>query len=140
MHRLVPIYLSTHLFYCFYLKELSNVNLQIKRDNELQKRIAHTSIWRRKKESNQKCMMPKKVKGLLINWNVKKFKHQSHNEILWFKNIKCYDEFGVKWKASKLCNQVMWEVIYAFFYNWYGSHYLVLIVYAWVKLIIEASH
>ena len=33
----------------------------------------------------------------------------------------------------------IWEVIYAYFYNWDGSHYLVLIVYALFKLIIEAS-
>ena len=49
MHRLVLIYLSTHLFiYC--LKELSNVNLKKKRDVELQKPIAHTSIWLGKRE------------------------------------------------------------------------------------------
>ena len=35
---------------------------------------------------------------------------------------------------------VLWEVIYAYFYNWDGSHDLVLIVYALVELIIEASH
>ena len=34
----------------------------------------------------------------------------------------------------------MWEVIYAYFYNWDGSHDLVLIVYALVELIIAASH
>ena len=34
----------------------------------------------------------------------------------------------------------MWEVIYAYFYNWDRSLFLVLIVYALVELIIEASH
>ena len=65
MHRLVPIYLPTHLFYCFCLKELSNVNLKMKRDNELQKPIPHTSIWLRKRESDLKIksMMPKKPKA-----------------------------------------------------------------------------
>ena len=81
-----------------------------------------------------------KAKGLPINWNVKNFRYQSHNEILWFKKIKCYEEYEAKWKASKLCNQVMWEVIYAYIYNWDGSHYLVLIVYGWLELIIEASY
>ena len=81
-----------------------------------------------------------KAKGLPINWNVKNFKHQSHNEMLWFKKIKCYEEYGAKWKASKLCNQVLWEVIYAYFYNWDELHYLVLIVYGLVELIIETSH
>ena len=31
-------------------------------------------------------------------------------------------------------------IIYAYFYNWDGSHDLVLIVYALVELIIEPSH
>ena len=43
-------------------------------------------------------------------------------------------------KSSKLCKQVLWEVIYAYFNNWDGLHDLVLIVYALVELIIEASH
>ena len=43
-------------------------------------------------------------------------------------------------KLHMLCNQVLWEVIYAYFYNWDGSLYLVLIVYGLVELIIEASH
>ena len=34
----------------------------------------------------------------------------------------------------------MWEVIYAYFYNLDGSHYLVLVVYALFGLIIEALH
>ena len=42
-------------------------------------------------------------------------------------------------KLHMLCNQVLWEVIYAYFYNWDGSLYLVLIVYGSVELIIEAS-
>ena len=44
MHRLVFIYLPTHLFYCFCLKSSPNVNLQMKRDFELRKSTAHTSI------------------------------------------------------------------------------------------------
>ena len=43
-------------------------------------------------------------------------------------------------KLHMLCNQVLWEVIYACFYNWDGSPYLVLIMYGLVELIIEASH
>ena len=43
-------------------------------------------------------------------------------------------------KLHKLCNQVLWEVIYAYFYNWDMSHYLVLIVYVLIELIIEVSH
>ena len=42
-------------------------------------------------------------------------------------------------KLHMLCNQVLWEVIDAYFYNWDESLYLVLIVYGLVELIIEAS-
>ena len=42
-------------------------------------------------------------------------------------------------KLHKLYNQVLWKVIYAYFYNWDGSLYLVLIVYGLVDFIIEAS-
>ena len=69
-----------------------------------------------------------KAKGLLIKWNIKNFWHQSHNGMFWFKKNKCYDEYEAKWKASKLFYQVLWKVIYVYFYNWDGSHYLVLIV------------
>ena len=54
MHRLMSIYFSTLLFYCFCLKSSTNVNLQMKRDNELQKPVAHTSIWLGKRESDLK--------------------------------------------------------------------------------------
>ena len=65
MHRLVPIYLPNHLFYCFCLKSSPNVNLQMKRDIELQKLVAHTSIWLGKRESDLKIKstMPKKPKA-----------------------------------------------------------------------------
>ena len=42
-------------------------------------------------------------------------------------------------KFHMLCNQVLWEVIYAYFYNWDGSLYLVLIVYGLIEMTIEAS-
>ena len=54
MHRLVPIYLPNHLFYCFCLKSSPNVNLQMKKDIELQKLVAHTSICLGKMESDVK--------------------------------------------------------------------------------------
>ena len=54
MHRLVPIYLPTILFSCFRLRAQQNVNLQMKRDNELQKPVAHTSIWLGKRKSDVK--------------------------------------------------------------------------------------
>ena len=54
LYRLVPIYFPTYLFYCFCLKSSPNVNLQIKRDIELQNPVAHTSIWLGKRESDVK--------------------------------------------------------------------------------------
>ena len=54
MYKLVPIYLPTYLFYCFCLKSSPNVNLQMKRDIELQKPVPHTSIWLEKRESDLK--------------------------------------------------------------------------------------
>ena len=43
-------------------------------------------------------------------------------------------------KLQRIVFKYMWEVIYAYFYNSDGSHYLVLIVYDLVELIIEVSH
>ena len=58
----------------------------------------------------------------------------------WFKKIKCYDVNGAKWKLQNYVIKFMWEVIYAYFYNWNESLFLVLIVYDLVELIIETSH
>ena len=138
MHRLVPIYLSTHLFYCFCL----NVNLQTKRDIELQKPVAHTSIWQGKSESSvkQNLWCPKsqrlthqikisKISG--INLTMRCIDSKRSNDMMYMEPNE---------KLHKLCNQVLWEVIYAYFYNWDGSLYLMLIVYGLVELIIETSH
>ena len=35
-------------------------------------------------------------------------------------------------KIQSYAIKFLWEVIYAYFYNWDGSHYLVLIVYVLV--------
>ena len=68
MHRLVPIYLSTLYFFVFAKNSSPNVNLQIKWDIELQRLVAHTSIWLGKRESDQKlkCMIVQKAKGYPI--------------------------------------------------------------------------
>ena len=65
MHRLVSIYLPTLYFIVFAKKSSPNVNLQLKRDIELQKSVAHTSIWLGKGESNQKLKLydAQKAKG-----------------------------------------------------------------------------
>ena len=74
MHRFVPIYLSTLYFFVFAKKGSSNVNLQMKRDVELQKSVAHTSIRLGKMESNQKlkCMIVQKAKGYPIKGKYQK--------------------------------------------------------------------
>ena len=43
-------------------------------------------------------------------------------------------------KLQWIVIKFVWEVIYACFYNWDSSHNLVLVVYALIELIIEASH
>ena len=79
MHRLVPIYLPTHLFYCFCLKSSPNVNLQMKRDIKLQEYLTR----KKGKRCKMKCMMPKKPKANSSNWNIKNFRHRSYNEMYW---------------------------------------------------------
>ena len=56
LHRLVSIYLPT-LYFCFAKKSSPNVNLQMKRDIELQKPVAHSSIW-----------LGKRVSDLILKW------------------------------------------------------------------------
>ena len=142
MHRLVPIYLPTHLFYCFCLRSSPNVNLQMKRDIELQKSVVHTNIWLGKRESD-------------VRWNVWCPKSQKLTHQIEISKISGID-LTMRCNDSKRSNDMMymepseklqsyvikfmWEVIYAYFYNWDGSLYPVLIVYALVELIIEASH
>ena len=79
----------------------------MKRDNELQKPVAHTSIWLGKRESDQKkYIIPKKPKANSSNWNIKNFGHRSHKEMYCFKKIKWYVECRAKWKALKNCTQI----------------------------------
>ena len=144
-HAYTCAYISSHSFILLLLlKEL----IKCKSSNEKRYWTAKAYctflyLTRKKgKRHKMKCMMPKKKKKLEANssnWNIKSFRHRSHNEMCWFKKIKWYDVYGAKWKASKLCYQVMWEVIYAYVYNWDRSLYLVLVVYALVELIIETS-
>ena len=59
----MPIYLPT-LYFLFLLKRA----LQMKRDIELQKPVAHTSIRLEKRENDQNKMYDaQKAKGYLIN-------------------------------------------------------------------------
>ena len=65
MHRLVSIYLLTLYFIVFSKKSSLNVNLQMKRNIDLQKLVAHTTILLGKRESDQKLKLydAQKAKG-----------------------------------------------------------------------------
>ena len=70
----------------------------MKRDVELQKSVAHTSIWPGKRESNQKlkCMIVQKAKGYPIKGKYQKVLSQ-WNVILSKRSKRSND--GVKCKA-----------------------------------------
>ena len=114
----------------------------MKRDNELQKLVTHTSIWLGKRESNSCIEMygAQKAKGLFSILKYQKFHSPiskwdvllKNNQMLWF----------VKKPNEKLWRYViifLWEVIYVYFYNWDRPLDLVLVVYDLIELIIEAS-
>ena len=134
------LYIFPLFIFVFAKKSSPNVNLQMKRDIELQKPVAHSSIWLGKRVSDlisKVKFLSKRPKACSSKKNVV---YTSHNERWLPQKIKCYGRKWSQMKSSKLCYQVMWEVIYSYFYNWDWSHDLVLIVYALVELIIEASH
>ena len=87
----MSIYLPILYFFVFAKKSSPNVNLQMKRDIELQKPVAHTSIRLGKRESDQKNKVYDCSKSQRLS-------HQGEisNIILTmrcdcFKKIKCYD-------------------------------------------------
>ena len=105
MHRLVSIYLPT-FYFCFAKKSSPNVNLQMKKDVELQKPVAHSSIWLGKRVSDlilKWMFYSKSPKACSLKWNVI---YHSHNE-RWLpqkiKKIKCYD-----WKWSQMKSSKLW--------------------------------
>ena len=114
----------------------------MKRDIELQKLVAHTSIWLGKRESDfcikmygahkAKCQLSmlkyKKFQAPISNRDVSSKKDQ----MLWFMP---------KPNEKLLCFVIilLWEVIYAHFYNWDSLLDFVLVVYDLIELIIETS-
>ena len=85
-----------------------------------------------------------KAKGLFIKLKYQKF-HASISkwDVLIPKKKKNLNDMMYREPNKKLQNYVikfMWEVIYAYFYNWDWSLFLVLIMYDLVELIIELSH
>ena len=114
----------------------------MKRYYELQKPVAHTSIWLEKRESDSCIEMygVQKAKGYLLMLKYQNFQAliskrdvlSKKDKMLWF----------VQKPNKKLLSFViilLWEVIYAYFYNWDRPLDLVLVVYDLIELIIEAS-
>ena len=140
MHRLVSIYLPIHLFYCFCLKSSSNVNLQMKRNIELQKPVAHTSVWLGKRESDLKwnvwCLNSERLTHQIeiskisgIDLTMRCIVSKRSNDMMYMEPNEKFQSYVIK-----LCGRSYMHV-----YNWDGSLYLVLVVYALVELIIKAS-
>ena len=98
------LYIFPFFIFVFARKSSPNVNLQMKRDIELQKPIAHSSIWLGKRVSDLKFkwMFIQKAKGYLI-----KVKYQislSQWEVIFSKGSKrsyVMIESGVKCNAPK---------------------------------------
>ena len=82
-----------------------------------------------------------KAKGLLIKLKYKKnlgidlkmrcIDSKRTNVMIWMEPNEKFQNYVIKF---------MWEVIYAYFYNWDWSLFFVLILYVLVELIIETSH
>ena len=101
MHRLVPIYLPTLYVFVFAKRSSPNVNLQMKRDIELQKSVAHSSIRLGKRLSDVKLkwMFIQKAKGYLIK--VKYLISLSQWEVIVSKRIKKIKCYVWKWSQCK---------------------------------------
>ena len=114
MHRLVSIYLPTLYFIVFAKKGSPNVNLQLKRDIELQKPVAHTSIWLGKRESDQKYKIVwcPKSQRLTHQSEISKISGINLTMRCCFKKIKWYVKHGAKWKASKILYLSLCEKLY----------------------------
>lgn len=135
------LYIFPLFIFVFAKKSSPNVNLQMKRDIELQKPVAHTSIWLGKRESDQNKMYDaQKAKGLFIKLKYHKFQASiskwdvliQNDQMLWI--VKKPNE-----KLQRYVIIFLWEVIYVHFYNWDRPLDLVLVVYDLIELIIEAS-
>ena len=114
MHRLVSIYLPT-IYFCFAKKSSPNVNLQMKRDIELQKPVAHSSIWLGKRVSDLilKWMFIQKAKGLF-------FKVKSHISLSQWEMTASKDQ-----KNQLLCLKVESNVVLQImFFKFCGRSYI----------------
>ena len=96
------LYIFPLFIFVFAKKSSPNVNIQMKRDIELQKLVAHTSIRLGKRESDQKLKWKfiQKAKGFLIK--VKYKISLSQWEVIvskWAKRSNGMIESGIKCKA-----------------------------------------
>ena len=139
MRRLVPI--SLPILLCFCLKSSINVKSQNEKKYWAAKTVAHTSIWLRKRESDlyENVWCPKsqrfshqieisKILGIDLKKRCKDKK--------WSNVMNCKE---AKWKASKIYNHFLVGGHIVHFYNWDRPLDLVLVVYDFIKLIIESS-
>ena len=94
------LYIFPLFIFVFAKKNSPNVNLQMKRDVELQKAVAHTSIRLGKRESDQKLkwMIIQKAKDYLIKvkyqislsqWEVIVSKGSKRSNIMFESGVKC---------------------------------------------------
>ena len=114
----------------------------MKRDNELQKPVAHTSIWLRKMESDFWIEMygAQKAKGYHSMLKYKKFQAPTSKRDILFK--KDHLLWFMQKPNEKLLNFAiifLWKVIYVHFYNWDCPLDFIPVVYDLIELTIEAS-
>ena len=108
----------------------------MKRDNELQKPIVHTSIWLGKMESDSCIEMygAQKAKGLFSILKYQKFQAPiskwdvllKNDQMLWF--VKKPNE-----KLQRYVIIFLWKVTYVHFYNWDRPLDLVLVCMTWLN-------
>ena len=85
-------------------------------------------------------MVLKKLKANSQCWNIKNFKHRSEKEMYYPKNDqKLWLMQKPNEKFISFVIILLWEVIYAHFYNWDCPLDLVLVVYDLIELIIKIS-
>ena len=93
LHFFICIVSVLILLLLFLLKELTKCKSPNEKRYWVAKAVTHTSIWLGKRESDLywKCMMPKRQRLVHQIEISKSFRHQSQNEMYWFKIIKCYE-------------------------------------------------
>ena len=141
IHVGLCLYVFPLFYFIFCLKSSTNINLKIKRDNELQK-PSHILVfnYEKGKTTCNENVWCQKAKNLFIKLKYQKFQASiSKWDVLiqkWSNVINCKE---AKWKTSKICNHFLIGGHICSFYNWDRPLDLVLVVYDLIELIIEIS-